>query len=322
MLHRRADRMSVISDSRDPYMGSELKDRASVSAIQGFRDVSSDTRNGLNSLFAYGKRSAERSAYQQAHTTASGIPGVVNLVVANPEGKPIPFAPFEWNGRQMYTDAKGMIKYVEKDYFQSSISMENERIKYVTQMIALVAGQPSENVIALFGYDFWNALASDKDQEAVALFTSYLNQTGLAKRIQEAKIRLFIRYADGECSPEVMCNYGDNDPEWAKAFNKLAMMLEFHPSAILFDHGTLNPLESQGVIHGDKGRSNVGPMGPIAQNAADARRNDATWDTDFQDSNAGMPGNRQMLPRPGDLQAAAQAAAQLAQQQQQAGGQP
>lgn len=285
MLHRRIERALTVQDSNTPAVGYILGDRAAPAAIQGFRDVSADNRSGLNSLFAYGKRSAERNAYQQAHTTASGVPGVVNLIVADPTGKPIPFAPFEWNGRQMYTDAKGMIKYVEKDYFQSSISMENERIKYVTQMIALVAGQPSENVIALFGYDFWKALASDNWQEAIKLYISYLSQTGLAPEIQRAKISLFRKYADGECSPEVMCNYGDNDPEWAKAFNKLAMLLEFHPSAILFDQGTLNPLESQGVIHGDKGRNNVGPMNDRAENRAAPHRNGDSLPVDFKDSN-------------------------------------
>jgi hypothetical protein len=96
---------------------------------------------------------------------------------------------------------------------------------------------------------------------------------------------LFQKYSDGECSPEVMCNYGDNDPEWAKAFNKLAMLLEFHPSAILFDSGTLNPLESQGVIHGDKGRSNTGPMSNIAEHRAGPHREDPSLHTDFADSN-------------------------------------
>lgn len=296
MLHRRIEREDGIHDARNAYFYSELPHRAAPAAIQGFRDVSADNRTGLNSLFAYGKRSAERSAYQQAHTTASGVPGVVNLVVADPTGAPIPFAPFEWNGRQMYTDAKGMIKYVEKDYFQSSISMENERIKYVTQMIALVAGQPSENVIALFGYEFWEALPSTGWVNAQILFNSYLSQTGLAQQIREAKSRLFSKYADGECSPEVMCNYGDNDPEWAKAFNKLAMLLEYHPSAILFDQGTLNPLESQGVIHGDKGRNNVGPMDPRAEHKAGPHRTGDSLATDFQDSNTNMRANVLDLP--------------------------
>lgn len=286
MLHRRIERSMAIRDAADTRWENPLWQRRAPAAIQGFRDVSADNRSGLNSLFAYGKRSAERSAYQQAHTTASGVPGVVNLVVADPNGRPIPFAPFEWNGRQMYTDAKGMIKYVEKDYFQSSISMENERIKYVTQMIALVAGQPSENVIALFGIDFWRALPSDGANEALMLFESYLSQTGLAEPILKAKYSLFMKYADGECSPEVMCNYGDNDPEWAKAFNKLAMLLEYHPSAILFDQGTLNPLESQGVIHGDKGRNNVGPMDGRAQHYADQHKTDDSFVRDFRDSNA------------------------------------
>lgn len=288
MLHRRWLKERDMIDPRYESVH-ELNNRGAAAAIQGFRDTSADPRNGLNSLFAYGKRSAERSAYQQAHTTASGVPGVVNLIVADPHGKPIPFAPFEWNGRQMYTDARGMIKYVEKDYFQSSISMENERIKYVTQMIALVAGQPSENVISLFGWDFWNALSSDNWQDAINLFESYLSNTGLARQIIDAKQKLFAKYADGECSPEVMCNYGDNDPEWAKAFNKLAMLLEFHPSAILFDHGTLNPLESQGVIHGDKGRNNVGDMSGRAHEKVQEASNDGNMDTMYRDSNAMKP---------------------------------
>ena len=232
---------------------------------QAYKDVSSDSRRGLSSFFAYGKRTAERDAYQQAHMTPSGVPGVVNLAVMDADGRPIPFAPFNWNGRQMLTDAKGMIKYVEKDYFQTAISLENERVKYVTQMISLVVGQPSENVIALFGYEFYHALAGAEDAEhdqaryAQALYSSYLTTAGLPTQIAEAKMYVFRRYSFAECSPEVMCNFGDNDPEWSRAFNKLAMLIAYHPSAILFDGGSLNPLESAGTIHGDSGSSNKGP---------------------------------------------------------------
>lgn len=237
---------------------------------QAYKDVSSDSRRGLSSFFAYGKRTAERDAYQQAHMTPSGVPGVVNLAVMDPDGYPIPFAPFNWNGRQMLTDAKGMIKYVEKDYFQTAISLENERVKYVTQMISLVVGQPSENVIALFGYEFFNALAGDEDADgdqaryAQDLYRSYLTTAGLSAQIAGAKQYVFRRYSFAECSPEVMCNFGDNDPEWSRAFNKLAMLIEYHPSAILFDSGTLNPMESAGTVHGDTGSHNKGAPDALA----------------------------------------------------------
>lgn len=234
---------------------------------QAFKDTSDDRRTGLSSFFAFGKRSAERGAYQQAHMTPSGVPGVLNLMVVDPVGKPIPFAPFEWNGRCMQTDAKGMIKYVEKNYFQTSISLENERTKYVSQMFSLVAGQPSENVIALFGYEFYQALAGDPkgpsgEQAKLSqnLYASYLACSGLNDEVRKAKASVFRRYSDAECSPEVMCNFGDNDPEWSRAFQKLNLLIEYHPSAILFDDGTLNPLESSGTVHGDKGASNKGPL--------------------------------------------------------------
>lgn len=249
-----------------------------VLAPQAFKDTSDDSRRGLRSFFAYGKRSAERGAYQQAHMTPSGVPGVLNLAVVDPEGRPVPFAPFEWNGRQMLTDAKGQIKYVEKNYFQTAISLENERVKYVTQMISLVAGQPSENVIALFGWEFFRALAGDAEgpegeqaRRSQRLYRSYLDTAGLNLDITLAKASVFYRYSDAECSPEVMCNFGDNDPEWSRAFNKLSMLIEYHPSAILFDEGTLNPLDSSGTIHGDKGGSNKGPQTAELQQRANAR---------------------------------------------------
>jgi hypothetical protein len=257
---------------------------------QAYKDVSSDSRRGLSSFFAYGKRTAERDAYQQAHMTPSGVPGVVNLGVMDPNGNPIPFAPFNWNGRQMLTDARGMIKYVEKDYFQTAISLENERVKYVTQMISLVVGQPSENVIALFGYEFYNALAGDEDAEgrqalyAQALYRSYLSTAGLPEQIAYAKMTVFRRYSFAECSPEVMCNFGDNDPEWSRAFNKLAMLIEYHPSAILFDGGSLNPLDASGTIHGDTGANNKGPSDETAKARIDAGKEQPT-STKFPDSN-------------------------------------
>lgn len=234
---------------------------------QAYKDISSDRRRNLQSLFAYGKRSAELDAYRQAHMTPSGTPGVVNLGILDNEGRPQPFVPFNWNGRVIHTDAHGMVKYIEKNYFQNAISLENERVKYVTQMISLVVGQPAESVVALFGMDFYDALAGyDPESQAerhtavVNLYKSYLDHAGISRDIITRKANVFARYAHAEASPEVMCNYGDNDPEWAKAFNKLALLIEYHPSAIIFDEGTLNPLESSGQMHGDMGHSNAGPI--------------------------------------------------------------
>lgn len=259
---------------------------------QAYKDVSSDSRTGLASFFAYGKRSAERDAFQQAHMTPGGTPGVLNLKVVDAMGESIPFAPFNWNGRQMLTDQNGMIKYVEKDYFQTAISLENERVKYVTQMISLVAGQPSDNVIALFGWEFYDALAgsdsphSPEAQRAINLYRSYLETAGLEPLIINRKVALFSRYANAECSPEVMCNFGDNDPEWSRSFNKLSLLIEYHPSAILFDSGTLNPLESSGKVHGDGGGSNKGDYSKEASDrvGAYAKLDSAAK---FPDSNRG-----------------------------------
>jgi hypothetical protein len=262
---------------------------------QAYKDVSSDSRRGLSSFFAYGKRTAERDAYQQAHMTPSGVPGVVNLAVMDSNNRPIPFAPFNWNGRQMLTDAHGTIKYVEKDYFQTAISLENERVKYVTQMISLVVGQPSENVIALFGFEFYSALAGAEDADdpqavyAQNLYASYLTTAGLPVQIAQAKRYVFRRYSFAECSPEVMCNFGDNDPEWSRAFNKLAMLIEYHPSAILFDSGTLNPMEAAGTVHGDSGAHNKGEPDSVASNRikAGAAEHPAVK---FPDSNRAIAG--------------------------------
>lgn len=234
---------------------------------QAYKDTSTDTRKNFSSFFAFGKRSGEKDAFRQAHMTPSGTPGVVTLGVLDPTtATPIPYAPFEWDGRQMVTDGRGMIKYVEKDYFQTAISLENERVKYVSKMIALVVGQPAESVINLFGMDFYDALQGDTDpqgpnaERATKLYQYYLNMAGVENNIAQRKASVFRRYASAECSPEVMCNFGDNDPEWSRAFNKLSLLIEYHPSAILFDSGTINPLESSGKVHGDSGHSNAGPM--------------------------------------------------------------
>lgn len=285
------NRVPVENDRAPPLVQTNAMGAVGTAPFpQAYKDVSSDSRRGLSSFFAYGKRTAERDAYQQAHMTPSGVAGVVNLAVMDNDGKPIPFAPFNWNGRQMLTDARGMIKYVEKDYFQTAISLENERVKYVTQMISLVVGQPSENVIALFGYEFYNALAGDEDANqpqalyAQRLYRSYLTTAGIPQQIAVAKEFVFRRYSFAECSPEVMCNFGDNDPEWSRAFNKLAMLIEYHPSAILFDNGTLNPMESAGTIHGDTGANNKGP--PDADASARLRdRKNAPVSEKYPDSN-------------------------------------
>lgn len=234
-------------------------------APQAYRDQSGDSRRGLQSLFSFGKRAVEKNAYNQAHLSASGLLGVVNLAVLDDGGRPIPYAPFEWGGREYRTDAMGVFKLVEKDYFQNSISAENERMKYVTQMISLVVGQPAENVIALFGYAFYEALGSDKGVLATNLYRSYMDQAGIADTIKERKAAVFARYSDAEASPEVMCNFGDNDPEWSRAFNKLSMLIEYHPSAILFDNGPPNPLDTSGTLHGDMGTSNRGSLPDVGQ---------------------------------------------------------
>ncbi len=247
--------------------------RPVVPRPQAYKDTSHDNRKGLSSFFAYGKRSAEADAFKQAHMTPGGTAGVLNLQLNDSTGKACPYAMFNWDGRQMLTDANGQIKYVEKDYFQTAISLENERVKYVTQMISLVAGQPSENVVALFGYEFYKALAGDDSpdsaqaQYAQNLYRYYLEAAGIEPDIATRKMYVFRRYSHAECSPEVMCNFGDNDPEWSKAFNKLCLLIEYHPSAILFDSGSLNPLESSGKVHGDGGNNNVGDMDASAKSA-------------------------------------------------------
>lgn len=235
---------------------------------QAYKDTSSDGRKNLSSFFAYGKRVAEADAFKQAHMTPSGVPGVVNLGILNPQtNQPVPYANFEWNGRQFTTDMNGVIKFIERDYFQTAISLENERVKYVTQMISLVAGQPAENVIHLFGWDFYLALAGDNEgihgpqaRQAQLLYHEYVHNAGLDPMVATRKEFVFQRYSDAECSPEVMCNFGENDPEWCRAFNKLALLIEFYPTSIITDHGTLNPLDSSGTVHGDKGSHNPGSM--------------------------------------------------------------
>lgn len=263
---------------------------------QAYKDISADPRKKFDSFFSIQKRSAEHDAYKMAHTGPNGIPGVINLGVLDNSGAAIPFAPFEWNGRQMMTDAKGIIKYIEKDYFQNAISLENERVKYVTQMISLVVGQPAESVIGIFGYDFYRALAGcDSYDDAQAdyackLYATYLNTAGIPQDIAARKLFVFKRYSNAEASPEVMCNYGDNDPDWSKAFNKLSMLIEYHPSAIVFDKGTLDPLDSSGTVSGDLGRHNAGPPDALIKAESQARAGSDVAKM-FRDSNRKAGGN-------------------------------
>lgn len=242
-------------------------------APQAYKDQSADKRKGLQSFFSTGKRAVEKEAYEQAHVSASGLQGVVKLSVLDGDNKPIPYAPFEWGGREYRTDCDGVFKLVEKKYFENSISVENERTKYVTQMISLVVGQPAQNVIALFGLKFYDALGANRAANANALYIAYLKQAGMSDEIAWRKATVFARYADAEASPEVMCNFGDNDPEWSRAFNKLSMLIEYHPSAILFDEGPPNPLLSSGELQGDTGAHNKGqlPNGQLKVNMMGGR---------------------------------------------------
>ena len=256
-----------------PGLG-QLPNNGTQRAPQAYKDQSGDNRRGLQSLFSFGKRAVEKNAYNQAHLSASGLLGVVNLAVLDDAGRPIPYAPFEWGGREYRTDAMGVFKLVEKNYFQNSISAENERMKYVTQMISLVVGQPAENVIALFGGAFYQALGANESAMAQNLYDAYMRQAGIAENIIARKKAVFARYSDAEASPEVMCNFGDNDPEWSRAFNKLSMLIEYHPSAILFDDGPPNPLDTSGQLRGDMGASNRGTLGPnVGGDRADFGRN-------------------------------------------------
>ena len=47
-------------------------------------------------------------------------------------------------------------------------------------------------------------------------------------------------------------NYGDNDPHWSRAFSKLSLLIEHHPSAILFDSGTVDPTADSGNLEGKR----------------------------------------------------------------------
>jgi hypothetical protein len=42
------------------------------------------------------------------------------------------------------------------------------------------------------------------------------------------------------------------DPHWSRAFTKLSQLIEHHPSAILFDSGTVDPTADSGKLEGNR----------------------------------------------------------------------
>ena len=219
---------------------------------QAYKEQSADPRDGLASFFAAGSKFRERDAYMQNHVSVSGVPGVVHMAVLDAEGNKIPYAPFSWGGRSYHCDADGKFTILERQYFQNTISAENERTKYVTQLISLVVGAPASNVIAMFGMDFYKALGPTNAEFSIRIYAQYLFQAGFSPQIINQKTQVFRLYADADASPEVMANYGDNDPHWSRAFTKLSSLIEHHPSAILFDSGTVDPTADSGTLEGKR----------------------------------------------------------------------
>ena len=171
---------------------------------QAYKDQSMDTRDGLASFFAAGSRYKERDAYTQNHISVSGIPGVVHMAVLDAKGQKIPFAPFSWGGRSYHCDAQGKFTILERQYFQNTINAENERTKYVTQLISLVVGAPASNVIAMFGMEFYTALGPGHPEYSIDIYGTYLSQAGFSPEIIGQKCAVFRMYADADASPEVM----------------------------------------------------------------------------------------------------------------------
>ena len=171
---------------------------------QAYKDQSMDTRDGLASFFAAGSRYKERDAYTQNHISVSGIPGVVHMAVLDAKGQKIPFAPFSWGGRSYHCDAQGKFTILERQYFQNTINAENERTKYVTQLISLVVGAPASNVIAMFGMEFYTALGPGNPGYSIGIYGTYLSQAGFSPEVIEQKCTVFGLYADADASPEVM----------------------------------------------------------------------------------------------------------------------
>lgn len=239
-------------------------------APQDCKDVSSDPRKGLSSLFAWGKRQAEREAFQQAHMTPGGTPGVITLgLVDERDMSLIAGAEFNWEGRKFYTDSRGVFKYVDRDYFQTITSLENERQMCITAKIPTVVGQRAEAVIALYGYEFYAALRMDplgpngpQAKKAQDLYKSYLTIAGIAPDILKERVLQFAVVSDACASPEIITNYSLQDPEWQRAYQKLTSLLEYHPTPVLFDKGPFNPLDVSGKVYGDTGAHNKGPIPP------------------------------------------------------------
>ena len=206
----------------------------------------------MASFFAAGSKYKERDAYTQNHISVSGIPGVVHMSVLDAKGVKIPHAPFSWGGRSYHCASDGKFTILERQYFQNTINAENERTKYVTQLISLVVGAPASNVIAMFGMDFYKALGPLNSDFSTYIYGTYLAQAGFSPDIIQQKSSVFRLYADADASPEVMPNYGDNDPHWSRAFIKMSQLIEHHPSAILFNSGTVDPTADSGNLEGKR----------------------------------------------------------------------
>ena len=104
----------------------------------------------------------------------------------------------------------------------------------------------------MFGMDFYRALGPLNATYSTNIYRTYLAQAGFSPAIIGQKAAVFNMYADADASPEVMPNYGDNDPHWSRAFTKLSQLIEHHPSAILFDSGTVDPTADSGTLEGKR----------------------------------------------------------------------
>ena len=83
------------------------------------------------------------------------------------------------------------------------INAENERTKYVTQLISLIVGAPASNVIAMFGMEFYTALGPGNPGYSIGIYGTYLSQAGFSPEVIEQKCTVFGLYADADASPEV-----------------------------------------------------------------------------------------------------------------------
>ena len=53
-------------------------------------------------------------------------------------------------------------------------------------------------------------------------------------------------------APSIPNPYPVTDPHWSRAFTKLSQLIEHHPSAILFDSGTVDPTADSGNLEGKR----------------------------------------------------------------------